>query len=268
MPLNFSLLLAPLLPGFHFPGSACCAASLGASHHWVLGHWAAQASSSGHHPLFLPRTSHPILAPGSGLGSPAHLPSYLLRHSCPEVHLQPLYSTRFFSGRECWPFPCPCRPSPPPALLTCCPPKCWTLEGLSSGTASSHRPSPKAPGAETWINPAHGQGEPKHCCSAQTHQKPSSLSTWSSWKWCITLSNHWALPTPTWPPVLYIPAQETPRKESEYWNVTEILFLFNQPTIYPLCSQHRIISEMQARILYLLCLVHKHFLELQVKVAT
>lgn len=149
MSLDFLLLLAPLLPCFHFPGSACHAPSLGASHHWVLGHtlphWAAWASSPGHHPLLLPTTSHPILAPGFWLWSlftcrPSLLPTATL------------LSQRSLSS--------PCIPPDPPLtsnagsshvsadgpLLQHCPPAApWNAEPSKGSALAQPHPTDLAP---------------------------------------------------------------------------------------------------------------------------
>lgn len=180
MLLDFSLLLAPLLPGFHFPGSACPATSLGAS---------------------CPGCS----SPGSGLCSPAHLPSHLLQHSpgdsSPWI---PPGSPRAGSAGSSQ------VPAHGPLLQHCPPTVPWmpnpgraqlghslvlqTPEHLSVNTG------PAGPTrAEMRNNPARGQGEPKHCYSAQSYPKPSSF-----------LSQTQLIPVPTLLSLIPNPAHSCP----------------------------------------------------------
>lgn len=196
MPLDFSLQLAPLLPGFHLPGSTCCAAPLSASRHWVQSLVTLCPTGQprqvppGHHTTSPPPARRFPPHPGSQLPAlvsthPRTFPPTYRNTPFPEAPLQPLYSTRFSSGRGCWLFPRPCWWTPPPALPpeTLNPPRAQLGHSLALQT-----PSPKAPlcqhwpllwptRAEAWSGPAssQGPGEPKHCYSVQSHRKLSSF---------------------------------------------------------------------------------------------
>lgn len=141
MLLDFSLLLAPLLPGFHFLGSACPADSLGAS---------CPGGSPWSHPAppgspgEFPRTPHPTPAAPWHLAPATHPGSWLLALVLVHVHTFP---PTYCNTLQVSPAPGfhqvlltgSAGSSPPPALPTHCPLKCQTLEGLSSGTAWSYR---------------------------------------------------------------------------------------------------------------------------------